>query len=341
WPAIAATLAGVELVNLGFSGSALLDPFTARAIREAARRARGALDAAQERLRRAWRDFDAVRDGLARFGPPAADRDDVAAAWAALAGWAGEQAQARRAERDGLADSVEAAQRAAAEVADGIAALFTAAGLDAPQDAPRDVAVAVERAEAELRRLDERREQAAELREQRAGHEHEARVARALASHLRANNFERWLLTEALDLLVDGASGILRELSGGQYDLMHDKGEFFVVDHHDAGLRRGVRTLSGGETFQASLALALALSEQLAGMSTTAASLESIVLDEGFGTLDAATLDTVAATLENLAARGDRMVGVVTHVPALAERIPVRFEVRKDARTARVERTGL
>ncbi|WP_026268614.1 AAA family ATPase [Micromonospora sp. CNB394] len=312
-----------------------------RAGREAARRARGALDAAQERLRRAWRDFDAVRDGLARFGPPAADRDDVAAAWTALAGWAGEQARARRAERDGLADSVAAAQRAAAEVADGIAASFTAAGLDAPRDAPRDVAVAVERAEAELRRLDERREQAAGLREQRAGHEHEARVARALAAHLRANNFERWLLTEALDLLVDGASRILRELSGGQYDLVHDKGEFFVVDHHDAGLRRGVRTLSGGETFQASLALALALSEQLAGMSTTAASLESIVLDEGFGTLDAATLDTVAATLENLAARGDRMVGVVTHVPALAERIPVRFEVRKDARTARVERTGL
>jgi exonuclease SbcC len=140
---------------------------------------------------------------------------------------------------------------------------------------------------------------------------------------------------------VDGASRILRELSGGQYDLGHDKGEFFVVDHHDAGLRRAVRTLSGGETFQASLALALALSEQLAGMSTSAASLESIVLDEGFGTLDQSTLDTVAATLEALAARGDRMVGVVTHVGALAERIPVRFEVRRDARTARVERIGL
>ena len=120
--------------------------------------------------------------------------------------------------------------------------------------------------------------------------------------------------TRRWTLLVDGASRILRELTGGQYDLVHDKGEFFVVDHHDAGLRRAVRTLSGGETFQASLALALALSEQLAGMSTGAASLESIVLDEGFGTLDAATLDTVAATLENLAARGDRMVGVVTHV---------------------------
>jgi hypothetical protein len=166
-------------------------------------------------------------------------------------------------------------------------------------------------------------------------------VARALATHLRADRFERWLLAEALDALVAGASRILRELSGGQYDLGHSKGEFYVVDHHDAGLRRAVRTLSGGETFQASLALALALSEQLAGMSAGAASLESIVLDEGFGTLDAATLDTVAATLENLAARGDRMVGVVTHVRALAERIPVRFEVSRDARTARVERTSV
>ncbi|MFC4145263.1 SMC family ATPase [Micromonospora mangrovi] len=312
-----------------------------RAGRDAARRARGALDAAQERLRRAWRDFDTARDRLARFGPPAADRDDVAAAWATLAGWAGGEADRRRADRAGLVASVGAAQAAATGVEERIAALFTAVGLDVADDPGRAAAVAVERAEAELRRLVERREQAAELREQRTGHERESQVARALAGHLRANNFERWLLAEALDLLVDGASRILRELSTGQYDLVHDKGEFFVVDHHDAGLRRGVRTLSGGETFQASLALALALSEQLAGMSTTAASLESIVLDEGFGTLDAATLDTVAATLENLAARGDRMVGVVTHVPALADRIPVRFEVRKDARSARIERTGL
>ena len=195
-------------------------------------------------------------------------------------------------------------------------------------------------AEADARRLTERREQAAQLTEKRVEHETAARVARSLAGHLRANNFERWLLAEALDLLVDGASRILRELTGGQYELAHDKGEFSVIDQHDAGLRRGVRTLSGGETFQASLALALALSEQLAGLSTTTASLESILLDEGFGTLDVATLDTVAATLETLAARGDRMVGVVTRRSALAERVPVRYEVRKDARTARVERIG-
>jgi exonuclease SbcC len=201
--------------------------------------------------------------------------------------------------------------------------------------------LAVAEAEGNHRRLVERRDQAVRLREQRAGHERDHQVAKALAGHLRANNFERWLLAEALDLLVDGGSAILRELSGGQYELLHDKGEFFVIDHHDAGLRRAVRTLSGGETFQASLALALALSEQLAGLSATPASLESIVLDEGFGTLDASTLETVSTTLENLAARGDRMVGVVTHVGTLAERVPVRFEVRKDARTARVERMGL
>src|SRR6266540_603827 len=211
---------------------------------------------------------------------------------------------------------------------------------DHTHSAVRDAWRSFDRVRDELRRLAERREQAAALRDQLAEHTARAQVAKALANHLKSTNFERWLLEEALDLLVGGASEILRQLSGGQYDLVHDKGEFVVVDHHDADLHRAVRTLSGGETFQASLALALALSEQLAGMSTSAASLESIMLDEGFGTLDAGTLDVVAATLENLAARGDRMVGVVTHVPALAERIPVRFEVTKDARTARVERVG-
>ncbi|MGC4854775.1 AAA family ATPase [Micromonospora sp. DT4] len=311
-----------------------------RAGRDSARQARAGVEAAQERLRATWRGFDTARDGLARFGPPAADRDDVAASWAALTDWATAEAERRRADRAGRATVVAEAEAAADAVQQRIADIFAAADVPVGDDPVHAATVAVERAEADRRRLRERREQAGTLREQRAGHEREAQVARALAGHLRANNFERWLLAEALDLLVDGASGILRELSSGQYELVHDKGEFFVVDHHDAGLRRGVRTLSGGETFQASLALALALSEQLAGMSTTAASLESIVLDEGFGTLDAATLDTVAATLENLAARGDRMVGVVTHVAALAERIPVRFEVRKDARSARIERTG-
>jgi exonuclease SbcC len=316
-----------------------------RTAREGQRRAQAAVAQAEERQRSAWRQFDSVRDGIARFGPPPADRDDLAAAWQVLVGWARDRGAERSAERDRANAALDDAHRATVGAFAAVEALFTAAGLTPPAadeaELIRGAAVAAERSEAAWRRLSDRREQARELAERRMTLQRESRVARALAGHLRANNFERWLLEEALDLLVVGASRILRELTGGQYDLVHDKGEFYVIDHHDAGLRRAVRTLSGGETFQASLALALALSEQLAGMSTTAASLESIVLDEGFGTLDAATLDVVAATLENLAARGDRMVGVVTHVNALAERVPVRFEVYKDARTAHVERVGL
>ncbi|MEV6631170.1 SMC family ATPase [Actinoplanes sp. NPDC051470] len=316
-----------------------------RTTREAQRKAQRAVAAAEEEQRSAWRAFDTTRDAVARYGPPPADRDDLARAWATLVEWAAAERAERTQSLTAAEEAVASAHDAVQASFDAIAALFVEAGVPAPRgddsDLIRSAAVAAERAGAGWQRLVDRREQARELTEQRAGLARESRVAKSLAGHLRANNFERWLLEEALDLLVDGASGILRDLTGGQYDLMHEKGDFWVVDHFDADLRRGVRTLSGGETFQASLALALALSEQLAGMSATAASLESIMLDEGFGTLDAATLDVVAATLENLAARGDRMVGVVTHVQALAERIPVRFEVHKDARTAYVERVGL
>jgi exonuclease SbcC len=65
--------------------------------------------------------------------------------------------------------------------------------------------------------------------------------------------------------------------------------------------------------------------------------LESIFLDEGFGTLDPETLDIVAGTIESLGS-GERVVGIVTHVPALAERMPVRLRVRKIGRTSTVTR---
>jgi len=315
-----------------------------RTAREGNRRAAAAAVRARERVTAAWSGFDQVRDRVARFSPPPADRNDLAESWDTLTGWASSSSAALGRERADTVASTLSTADAVADASDAVEALFVAAGVTAPArsgvDYARAATIATEQARAVLARVTERREQLAALEATRAAAEHDARVARALAQHLRANNFERWLLAEALDQLVDGASAILRELSGGQYDLGHDKGEFYVVDHHDAALRRGVRTLSGGETFQASLALALALADRLAGLSTGAASLESIMLDEGFGTLDVATLDTVAATLENLAARGDRMVGVVTHVSALADRIPVRFQVSKDTRTSRIERIG-
>jgi exonuclease SbcC len=188
-------------------------------------------------------------------------------------------------------------------------------------------------------RIVERRTEAGRLRAQRTEAGSAQQVARMLGNLLRSDNFPRWLVASALDVLVTDASESLSELSGGQFELTHDDGEFLVVDHADADSHRPVKTLSGGETFQASLALALALSAQMTTLAAQgAARLDSIFLDEGFGTLDEATLDVVATTLENLATRGDRMVGVITHVPMLAERVPVRFSVTRDQHTASVVR---
>jgi exonuclease SbcC len=129
---------------------------------------------------------------------------------------------------------------------------------------------------------------------------------------------------------VSEASDTLMELSGGQYRLQRDeRNELFVIDYQDAGASRPVHTLSGGETFQASLALALALSRQVVELSAGKRDLNSVFLDEGFGTLDEDTLETVGATLERLADDSGRMVGIITHVAALAQRVPVRFVVSR------------
>ena len=145
-------------------------------------------------------------------------------------------------------------------------------------------------------------------------------------------------MEEALAALVAGANLLLSELAEGAYSLEVVSRDFRVIDHRNANEQRLVKTLSGGETFLVSLALALALAEQLASMSVHGGSrLESVFLDEGFGTLDGETLDTVAHVIQELGARG-RTVGIVTHVRDLAEQVPVRYEVRKGPGTATVER---
>ena len=159
-------------------------------------------------------------------------------------------------------------------------------------------------------------------------------MARLLGDLLRSDKFPRWLVDRGGRRSGRRCFGEPGRLSGDQFDLAYEDGEFYVIDHADADSRRSVRTLSGGETFQASLALALALSSQMSSLAAAgAARLDSIFLDEGFGTLDPETLEVVATTLETLA-QGQRMVGVITHVGALAERVPVRFLVSRNARTS-------
>jgi exonuclease SbcC len=187
---------------------------------------------------------------------------------------------------------------------------------------------------------------AAEITEKRTALEKEAALARTLADHLKAHELIAWIQEEALSRLAEAGSRHLRTLSQNRYTLRLGSGteeaaaraeqDFFVVDAWNVDAVRSVRTLSGGETFLASLALALALAESLAELgaeSRATDALESLFLDEGFGTLDSDTLDTVVSALDALHG-GDRMVGIVTHVRELAERLPARVEVGRTGATA-------
>lgn len=326
-----------------------------RSAHTAAAEATAASTAAERSTAAAWDDLRAARDPLVVLGAPAVAGDDLVAAWETLAGWAAAAAAERGTRLAAERDAVTAARtRRDALTADllgdlGRHELAPPRGSgSAAEETDRLVqraasVVATEHAKVQARRdrIAERVAESAKLRADRAAAEENQQVSRMLGQLLKSDRFPRWLVASALDVLVADASASLAELSGGQFELTHDNGEFVVVDHADADAHRPVKTLSGGETFQASLALALALSAQMSSLAADgAARLDSIFLDEGFGTLDEANLEVVASTLENLAARGDRMVGVITHVAALAERVPVRFAVSRDQRTASVVREG-
>jgi exonuclease SbcC len=316
----------------------------ARQGRERARRTLASLD---DQLTSGWAVLRRTRDGVVQLGAPELTADGLLACWTGLSEWSTAAAHDREVAlttaRAATAADRERAEQTRSGVADVLnQASIPVAGDDLATTALASATGAQAEARAALTRIRERRAQASQVLTERAGEEGRAHVAKMLGDLLRADKFPRWLATAALESLVIEASDTLLRLSNGQFDLDHDdKGDLVVVDHTDADARRSVKTLSGGETFQASLAMALALSSQMSQLSSAGgARLDSIFLDEGFGTLDPDTLETVAGTLENLA-RGERMVGVITHVPALADRVPVRFNVRRDAQTSRVERQNL
>lgn len=155
----------------------------------------------------------------------------------------------------------------------------------------------------------------------------------ALAQALRTNEFQQYLLQEVEAQLLTRAGELLFEISDGRYRLVLSGGDYAVQDLWNAGETRGVKTLSGGETFLASLSLAIALSDYLAGSQI----LGALFLDEGFGTLDPQALESVALALEALRTKG-RMVGVITHVESLSERLPARILVTKSVAGSRAQR---
>jgi DNA repair protein SbcC/Rad50 len=312
-------------------------------IRRLVDKARHELEALQKKEVKARQDFDSARDAVAPLVPPPATRASLPADWADLVGWA-------RDKRARLQEEAEAAVLLAHE-ADArrgglIEHLLSACReceleIDERDDPLEAVVQARTETKNEVDRISAAISTAKDLRRAAKTLEIEYRTAEELALHLsaRAGRFESWLVNAALARLVAGATQILDQLSSEQYALTIDEqGGFQVIDRNNADETRSAKTLSGGETFLASLALALALADQLADLASDgAASLEAIFLDEGFGTLDPETLETVAATVENLASSG-RMVGIVTHVRELAERVPVQFRVRKEARSSTIER---
>ena len=123
------------------------------------------------------------------------------------------------------------------------------------------------------------------------------------------------------DFCVD-ASAYLAKMSGGCYTLEYDADAamFFVKDFRAGNLKRSVRTLSGGETFLASLSLAIAVSKSIAAKNTSGLKFDFLFLDEGFGTLHKDAIGVVENALRSLSR--ETLVGIVTHRSELSELIP-------------------
>lgn len=148
--------------------------------------------------------------------------------------------------------------------------------------------------------------------------------------------FEQFVLAGYFEEILRAANLRLGRMSGGRYELLRagevsdgrvkDNMEILVMDYY-TGKRRSVKTLSGGESFKASLSLALGMSDVVQA-SSGGIRVETLFVDEGFGSLDAESLDQACETLLSLAEK-DKLIGIISHVPELKERIDSKILVEK------------
>ncbi|WP_280194831.1 SbcC/MukB-like Walker B domain-containing protein, partial [Nocardia farcinica] len=162
----------------------------------------------------------------------------------------------------------------------------------------------------------------------------------------RRMSLRSYVLAARLEEVALAGSVRLRRMSGGRYEFVHsDKagprgrrgGLGLDIRDDYTGAVRPAKTLSGGETFMASLALALGLADTVAAESGGVV-LDTLFIDEGFGSLDADTLDAVMGVLDELRA-GGRVVGIVSHVDEMRQRIPSRLHVIRGRDGSRLETT--
>ena len=154
---------------------------------------------------------------------------------------------------------------------------------------------------------------------------HNLGLLKEIEKLLQGKRFVEFVAKNQLEYIVIEASKRLDQMTKGRYVLEIDDNLNFVMrDNYNGGLRRGIKTLSGGETFLTSLALALALSSQI--QLKGSAPLEFFFLDEGFGSLDNELLDVVMESLEKL--HNEKLsVGIISHVDELKNRVPVKLIV--------------
>jgi DNA repair protein SbcC/Rad50 len=258
------------------------------------------------------------------------DPPGIEDAVAALAGLA------RRAE-EGLEDrlrtaraSLEEAKNAEAASAQGLSSLWLELELGegatiakAMARAKSDADVAAER----IKELEAKAARAAELDEREAGVQTRQGNFKQLYTDFGPRGFISFLLEEKTQLLMELGSERLRAMTD-RYRLEVDgKSELNVIDELDGEKRRTADTLSGGETFLASLALALALAELV---TRSGGRLQSFFLDEGFGSLDPESFDLAMEGIERIVTE-DRLIALVSHVPALALRVEDRIVLEKGA----------
>lgn len=193
--------------------------------------------------------------------------------------------------------------------------------------------------EDQIERMRKRLERSQKLREGLTNDEMALRTYSQLAGDLRSDKFQAYVLEEAFTELVQGASARLLSLTGERYSLLFKDGEILVIDNDNAGESRISDTLSGGETFLTSLSLALELSDQVQ-RAAGAVKLDSLFIDEGFGTLDPDTLALVSQTIQDLRV-GGRMVGIITHIPELRDEFAQQIIVTKHQGYSTVEVRGV
>jgi exonuclease SbcC len=272
-----------------------------------------------------------LHESLAPLGAPALGGVNMLADWNALRLWSDDERRKDMAQIDQIERALAEVETARRDIYSNTVSACAEAGVSVRQgEAPsRLVAEEIGRMEVSAERMANDLNDLIEKWVERETTENARVLSEDLARLLGASQFEQWIMRAALTRLCRQASEKLIKLSGGMYSIEVDESNNFIVkDNAAGGERRSVRTLSGGETFLASLALALSLADNITQSAAQGVLLESLFIDEGFGTLDAEALDMVASVIEDVEASG-RMVGVITHVSELADRIPLRYEVSK------------